>query len=352
MSRSDRLSKTRKSASPVTPPDPSPAPVPAELPSLEILRQQFLVAMRMRNCSPRTIELWDHHLSRFQKWCLERELPAITALTCDHLAAYRRSLFHYRNPKTQAPLKFVTQASYLMSVRRWCAWLAKQKWIAADIGRELELPKEEQRLPVEVLTAAEVEHVLEQTDITRRTGLRDRAVLETFYSTGMRCSELIQLQVYDLQAERGVIVIRQGKGRKDRVVPIGARALAWLRRYLTELRPQYVDQTNESTLFVSEHGRAIGRNHMSGLVKRYLRRAGLRRKGSCHLLRHTAATLMLENGADLRSLQMFLGHERLNTTQIYTHVSIQRLQQVHARTHPASSPRAGDPADTPPPTAE
>jgi integrase/recombinase XerD len=180
--------------------------------------------------------------------------------------------------------------------------------------------------------------MLNRTDVNTPLGIRDRAMLETFYSTAMRCGELVALEVYDLSAERGVLSIRQGKGRKDRVVPVGERALAWLNKYLTDVRAQLVTESNETVMFVSKNGRRLGRNHVSYVVRHYLDLAGIAKKGSCHLLRHTTATLMLENGADLRALQMLLGHARLNTTQIYTHVTIQRLKDVHARTHPAARP--------------
>ena len=193
-----------------------------------------------------------------------------------------------------------------------------------------------------MLTATEAETILNATDITTPLGLRDRAILETLYTTGMRCGELRNLDVYDLSAERAVIAIRQGKGRKDRMVPVGERALAWLEKYLLDVRPELVTHSNETVLFVTQKGHRFGRNHLSYLVRRYIEKAGITKKGSCHLFRHTAATLMLEGGADLRSLQMLLGHARLTTTQLYTHVSIQRLKEVHAKTHPAKP-------DTPPP---
>lgn len=313
----------------------SHSPSPREIPAPELLKDQFLQWMRMRNCSERTIELWEVNLRRFNSWCAARGIECVTAVTPDLFAAYRRWLFHYRNPKTHAPLKFATQASYLTPVRRWFVWLTKENFLSRDVTAELELPKEERRLPAAVLTGDEVERMLNQTDVTHPLGLRDRAMLETFYSTGMRCSELINLQVYDLEAERRVATIRQGKGNKDRVVPIGKRALSWIAKYTTDVRPKLVMRTNEATLFVSRSGRPLGRTNVSAIVKEYILRAGITKRGSCHLLRHSAATLMMEAGADLRSLQMFLGHRRINTTQIYTHVSIQRLKEVHQRTHPA-----------------
>lgn len=327
------------------------APKLRDLPDPDRLRAQYLEWMRMRNCSLRTIALWDFNLRRFLAWCGERGVDSVRQVTPELLAAYRRALFHYRNPKTGLALKFATQASYLTSVRRWFVWLAQEQFVAENAAAGLELPKPERRLPTSVLTVDEVERMLNATDVSRPLELRDRAMLETFYSTGMRCGELCSLQVYDLEAERRLVTIRQGKNRKDRVVPIGERALAWVEKYTADVRPAWAAQTNETTLFLSVNGRSLGRNNLSAIIRGYVLRAGIPKRGSCHLLRHTAATLMMENGADLRSLQMFLGHERLNTTQIYTHVSIQRLREVHDKTHPARPDRGKpDPTSNPDPT--
>jgi len=307
------------------------------LPSLAVLKDRFLEYMRMRNTSPLTLEQWNYSLRRWLQWLAERGIDSVIEITAEILSAYRRHLYHYRNPRTLQPIKFVTQSMYLVAVRRWFAWLAEENILSENIAANLELPKEEQRLPTDVLTISEVESLLNQTDVQTPLGIRDRAILETFYSTAMRCGELIALDVYDLSAERGVMTIRQGKGRKDRVVPVGRRALSWLNKYLVDVRPDLVCHSNETVMFVSHKGRRLGRNYVSYVVRRYIEMAGITKKGSCHLLRHTAATLMLENGADLRALQMLLGHARLNTTQIYTHVSIDRLKEVHAKTHPAKA---------------
>lgn len=315
-------------------------------PSPKELLRQFLQWMRMRNASPRTLSHWDNILRRFLHWCHDRGLDCVTDITPEHLDAYRRYLFHYRSPRTGQPIKFATQSSYLMSVRRWFIWLSEEQFLPENVAEKLELPKEEKRLPAAVLTADEVEGVLNATDVTTPVGLRDRAMLETFYSTAMRCGELVDLQVYDIEAPRRVIIIRQGKGRKDRVVPIGERALDWLHKYLQDVRPGFVGNSPENRVFVSINGRPFLRNNVSAIVRRYILRAGITKRGSCHLLRHTTATLMMENGADLRALQLLLGHEKLNTTQIYTHVSITRLKAVHERTHPAKpNSRPPEPSD-------
>ena len=132
--------------------------------------------------------------------------------------------------------------------------------------------------------------------------------------------------------------IRQGKGRKDRVVPVGKRAIAWLERYLEEVRPQLIIQASESALFLSSYGEAFSPDVLSNKVAKYIKQADIGRQGSCHLFRHTCATHMLEGGADIRFIQQLLGHEKLETTQIYTEVSIKQLQEVHERTHPAKLP--------------
>jgi len=308
-------------------------------PTPDQLKDHFLQWMRMRNCSPQTLTVWNHTLRRFIQWCADRDINGVTEVTHELLTAYRRYLFHYRNSRSGNPLKFATQASYLMSIKRWFLWMFNENYVPENPANKLELPKEEKRLPAGSLTIDEVESVLNAVDVTTGLGVRNRAIMEMFYSTGIRCGELTDLNVYDMEAERGVLTIRQGKGRKDRVVPIGQRALKWVQKYESDIRPRYALLTNTTVLFLSHRGRPFRPTNLSLLVKGYLNAAGIEKRGSCHLFRHTAATLMMENGADLRSLQEFLGHERVNTTQIYTHVSIKRLQEVHRKTHPAEPPK-------------
>lgn len=303
----------------------------------KLLIHQFIQSLRMRNCSERTIRSWDYVVRRFVNWCSERGIQVMEEVTHDHLAAYRRHLFHYRNPKTGNALKFDTQAHYLTPVRRWFGWMKDQSIIENNPADNLELPKPEERLPTGTLSAAEVETLLNEPDTATWLGLRDRAILETLYSTGIRASELTDLDVYDINAERKVAVIRQGKNKKDRVVPIGTRALTWINKWTEDIRPDLVSESSAQALFVSKNGHRMCPNYLSYVVRKYLTATGVTHRGSCHLLRHTAATLMMENGADLFALQMFLGHSRINTTQIYTHVSIKRLQEIHRKTHPGSA---------------
>jgi integrase/recombinase XerD len=198
------------------------------------------------------------------------------------------------------------------------------------------------------LGVAEAEALLAAADPATPVGLRDRAMLELLYSTGLRRTEVANLRRYDADLARLTLFVHEGKGGRDRVVPLGARAAAWLDRYLMEARPRLLGGTSEA-LFVTDWGQPVTPEQVATAVRRAKARAGVKKPGACHLLRHACATHMLDNGADVRFIQALLGHASLATTERYTHVAITRLQEVHARTHPAarvSTPR------TPLPEAE
>jgi integrase/recombinase XerD len=182
----------------------------------------------------------------------------------------------------------------------------------------------------------EAERVLSQPKVGEPLGIRDRAILEILYSSGLRRMELLHLKLYDVDQKHGLVTVREGKGKRDRVVPIGDRALAWLDVYLNRLRPEIVKKPDDGLVFLTSNGAAFTPNYLSWLARQYLKSAGIAKGGACHIFRHTMATLMLEGGADIRYIQAMLGHVRLDTTQIYTHVSIRMLKQVHTATHPGA----------------
>ena len=319
------------------------SPSPSSSLSLPVLAEQFYQRLQVRNFAASTIKLRRDYLGQFLQWLDDRGITQIDEVTRDVLLAYQRYLFHFRSRRSGQPLKFSTQASRLIPVRAWFRFLLRERLIAFNPASDIDIPQEEQRLPSHVLTADRVETILSQPDVTQPLGIRDRALLETLYSTGMRRSELIRLTVYDLDRERRIVTIRQGKGAKDRNVPIGPRALRWIAKYQHDVRPGFAERTGTHVLFLSRNGRRLGPSNLSILVRQYIESSGITAPGSCHLFRHAAATLMLENGADIRSLQSFLGHAALTTTQIYTHVSIKHLQDVHQATHPADLPRPAAP---------
>ena len=253
------------------------------LPEPKILTHQFLQTMRMRNCSERTIQAWTYILNRFVSWCDERSITCMSEINEEHVAAYRRSLFHYRNPKTGKPLTFDTQAHYLIPIRRWFGWMKDPSFIEVDPTKDIELPKSEDRLPTSILTADQVETLLNVPDVSTSLGLRDRAILETFYSSGIRCGELIALDVYDISFDRGILTVRSGKNKKDRVVPIGERALSWIEKWTNDIRPDLLTESSDQTLFVSKNGKRMHPNALSKLVREYLVSIGITQRGACHL---------------------------------------------------------------------
>jgi integrase/recombinase XerD len=302
---------------------------------LPAMLHQFLESLRIKNFSEQTVAHRAYYGKIFIRWCSERGLARPTEITRPILERYQRYLFHYRK-KNGDPISFRTQQHHLVVLRMWFRWLARGNHILFNPASELELPKLEYRLPKHILSAHEADHILNQADVNTPLGLRDRAILETFYSTGMRRKELLGLHTYDLDAERGVVMIRQGKGKKDRVIPIGDRAVAWIERYLHEVRPTLLAGSAAGELLYLTHlGEPFTANQLTKLVGDYVSRADIGKTGSCHLFRHTMATLMLENGSDVRFVQAMLGHVRLDTTVIYTKVSIRKLKEIHTATHPA-----------------
>ena len=310
----------------------------SNLPAPSTLLNRYFTELRVSNWAATTIDRRGHSIGRFLTWCSDRGIESVSEITAESLGTYRRSLYHHRSRRTGKSLSFSTQASYLSALRHWMTWLHEQGWIPTNPASDLELPKAETRLPGTYLTIDEVESLMSVVDLTTPAGLRDRAILEVFYSTGIRRGELAKLELSDLSRETGTLLIRQGKGRKDRVVPIGVRAVQWVDKYEADGREALIKESTER-LFLTTLGNVVHPNNLSTWVREYLTAAGITKRGSCHLLRHTAATLMLEGGADLRSLQSLLGHEQLNTTAIYTHVAIKRLREVHAKTHPGYADR-------------
>ncbi len=302
--------------------------------SLQLLLERHLQHLLVRNYSAKTVAMRRRYLQQFVDWCSDRGLELAAEITPEITAAYQRHLYYYRT-KAGRPLRFSSQLSRLVALRTFFRWLTKQKVITSNPTSELDLPKEERRLPKNVLSVKEAEAIMAVCDVNDPLGLRDRSMLETFYSTAIRRGELINLKVDNVDWERGTLLIDQGKGGKDRHVPIGERAMAWLHKYIEEVRPSLASLSNETTIYLSRRGKRFGAPNLSQLVRDYIRRSGIGKAGSCHLFRHTTATLMMEGGADLRAIQSMLGHSKLATTQIYTHVSIKHLKEVHTKTHPA-----------------
>jgi integrase/recombinase XerD len=296
----------------------------------------FFAWLKVMNYSEGTLITYDRNLRYFIAWCETRGLMRPAEITQAILERYQRTVSQIVKPNTGQTIAFISQMHYLVPVRQFFRWLAKSHKILFNPAAELELPRKERRLPKAVLSAGEAEQVMNQVNMAYPMGLRDRAILETFYSTGIRRMELMNLSLYDLDFDRGTVMIRQGKGKRDRVIPIGERALAWIQKYRNDLRPSLIVGSDEGVLFLTKQGEAMTPNLLSHMVRLCVDGAGLGKRGSCHIFRHTMATLMLEHGADVRFVQEMLGHADLSTTQIYTRVSIVKLKEVHTQTHPSA----------------
>lgn len=273
-------------------------------------------------------------LAHFYAWCIERGIERPQEVTHAHVERFQRHLFLYRKANG-APMAVNGQRIALFTLEMFFRWLVRQGVMQSNPAADLELPRRTEDLR-EPLTLAEMETVLALPDLQTPEGLRDRACLELFYATGIRRVELANLIRSDIDHQRGTLHVRLGKGKKDRFVPVGERGLAWIDKYEREARPVLLSDPNERHLFLNQYGQPLSPDGLSWRVRDYFKLAGIEKRGACHLFRHTMATAMLDNGADIRHVQEILGHAQITSTQRYTHVSIARLHAVHAATHPAA----------------
>ena len=230
-------------------------------------------------------------------------------------------------------LRASSQARYISTFRRFYRHLLARGRISADPTLRIAMPIKPSRLPM-VLSEAQVEELLAAPQTNTTLGQRDRAMLETLYATGLRVSELVGLKVHEVSFDMGVVRVF-GKGSKERLVPLGEVAIDWMRRYLAEARPALLDRRQSNDLFVTARGAAMTRQAFWQMIKRYAERAGMDPgRLSPHVMRHAFATHLLNHGADLRVVQLLLGHSDISTTQIYTHIARERLKSLHAQHHP------------------
>lgn len=312
--------------------------VPDDLRGLTAALHRYTEHLGVRGYRSAGIATAERYVTDFIAWASERGITHPSQVSRSVLERYQRWLYHYRK-KNGEPLSIAGQRCKLVPLRGYFRWLTRTAEIPANPAADMELPRKIKRLPRVVLTQAEVERVMAGVDLGTPIGLRDRAMLEVLYATGMRRHELANLELGDIEVERCVVLIREGKGGKDRLLPLGERALHWVTQYLERARPQLAWNQDDKTLFLGAEGKRLSPLWLSTLIARRVDAAELGKRGGCHLFRHTMATLMLEGGADLRYIQAMLGHAEISTTQIYTQVAIRQLQRVHAMTHPGAKRR-------------
>lgn len=277
--------------------------------------------------SRNTLDSYRNDLQLFSEW-LKKHNPSNSMLT----EATNSDLLEFLASRVAAKMKASTTSRELSSLKRFYRFLLRQGKIVTDPSLNIETPKLQRHLP-ESLSEKEVELLLSAPDLAQPLGLRDRAMLEALYASGLRVSELINLKYSQVSMDMGVLRV-MGKGRKERLAPLGEESLEWLNRYTKNARPLLLDGIVTDTIFVTTRGAAMTRQAFWYLIKRYAQLVGIAKQLSPHTLRHAFATHLLNHGADLRVVQLLLGHADISTTQIYTHIARERLKQLHAKHHP------------------
>lgn len=307
-------------------------------PSVRSLVDEHLLSLEARSYARATLAGRRIHLDQFRHWCESAGAARAASVSAETFETYQRYLLGLRKVDGN-PLAVATRTNKLVAVRMLWAWAHRSGRLKLNPAAGVTLPRLPRRLPRAVMTTREMDRVLAQPDCSSLLGLCDRAIMEVLYSTGMRRMELTGLDIGDLDAERGTVFVRGGKGDRDRVVPIGDRAIHWASKYRARLDAEMVARSisaRSKAFFLNARWRRIRPTKLTERMRRYIVAAGIAKPGSVHIFRHTMATLMHDGGADIRDLQEILGHSQLSTTEIYTHVSIGRLKEVHSRTHPAA----------------
>ena len=287
---------------------------------------RYLVHLRVeKGLATNTIEAYNADLMDFYDYLARLKITQLHQITQEKLLEYVISL-------SKRPIQHTTLARKVVSLRRFFAFLVERNQLKEDPAKRMDSPQRQLKLP-SVLSRSELEELLKQPDLKRPEGLRDRTMLEFLYASGLRVSELVGLRPEFINNQHGYIRTI-GKGAKERIIPMGKSALAYYQHYLETARPKLARKRDSGQLFLSRRGNGMSRQSVWERLRTYARQAGIKKPISPHTLRHSFATHLLEGGADLRSLQMMLGHSDISTTQIYTHVSGSRLKEIHQKYHP------------------
>lgn len=283
-----------------------------------------------------TIRTKKYGLKKFIQWCFINEVYFIHQINIDLMDEYMEYLNTYRKAKDNQPLSLANKYALCLCIKTFCRKLYQRGLLNSHPLDSLELPKVTRALPKAVFSEEEVEKIICQPLLFGQKGMRDRVILETFFATGIRRIELLHLEIEDILFDQKLVRIRKGKGNKEYLIPISDRASEWIIFYLAKLRPSLAKSSFNSVLFLNDWGEPYKANALSDMASRYVRLAGFKRDGACHLFRHSTATIMLDNGADIRHVQEMLGHASIQSTQVYTHVSRAKLKQVYNDTHPSA----------------
>ncbi len=295
--------------------------------------RQYLNAMNAIGRSPHTVKGARSALKELTVFLQHLDVNAIEHLDHDTLMHYREELAWRLTPKG-TPLTPRSQSECLGHLRAFCRWLVDNDLLVGDPSAKIPNPKKPQQLPKAILEPKEMKKILHQPDMSTATGYRDRVILEVLYSTAIRREEVANIKLEDLDTDSGYLMIREGKGRKDRVVPLGDNVCQLIDTYLIGIRADWLNADNDPHLFLNRWGTGMSPTAIYQIVKKYAKAARLKKPVSTHTFRHSCATHMLQNGAPIRHLQEMLGHVSLETTQVYTRITINELKKIHSRYHP------------------
>ena len=289
---------------------------------------EFRSWLKLKSYRPVSVTSYTYLLNSFWGWLAQEGISDIRSVT-------RFVLDRYAADVQSRPVSRSTQAITLRAVKRLFVCLVENNHLLIDPAAGLRDPSTGQRLPRPILTQIEVKRLLLQPNTSVTQGIRDRAFLELLYSTGLRIGEAVALTVHDIDLEAGLLKVQSGKGGKSRVVPLGREATKWLREYLTKIRPQQNRLSpHERSLFLTQQGTAFKRHTIEIIIRQYARAAKINKQVTCHTIRHTCATHLLEAGANLVAIKELLGHRHIETTQIYTRVRPVEVKAMHQKTHP------------------
>jgi integrase/recombinase XerD len=300
---------------------------------VKALVPEYLRHLKALGRSPLTIRNARYSLGHFIAFLEAEGAANMATLDEEIIAEYQQELCFCLTARMR-PLARRTQALRLSIVKGFTCFLKQRDYLAIDPARKLSLPKKPRRLPRVILSVAEVKQLLAAADTRTRTGHRNRVLLEVLYDTAIRRAEAAGIRLSDLDLNSGYVRVI-GKGDKERVVPVSQRVCAQVKTYITTVRPGFMRGFDPGYLILNRWGKRMNPNGIWAVVKRCARLAGIEKNISTHTLRHACATHMLKNGAPTRHLQQMLGHESLESTQLYTHVTINDLKEIHARYHPS-----------------
>jgi integrase/recombinase XerD len=302
--------------------------------SFDDLLFAFAEHLKVKHYAEESIRHYCQHVKLF--------VASLTDIT-DPKRVSRDMLTNWRTGLGQKDYTIATISVKVRSVKRFFAYLEETNHILINPAEYLKEPKKENRLPRVLLTDKEVRKILDQPNLSTLTGIRDRTILEVFYSTGVRLAELMHLTIYDVDLHGGLLRVNKGKGAKDRVIPLGKHAAVFLKEYITKVRPHYTKKNKSiRTLFVSKYGTPLSRQVIDRMILSCVKQAGVAKHVTPHVFRHTFATVLVRNGADITAVSKMLGHSTLKVTRIYTRVAATEVKTTHHKSHPREKDKSLD----------